>query len=486
MNAAQSAQQQTSCVSSSRTEHGRCITKRLKHELGLTVCGLLEDPTVVVIMLNPDGRLWAERLGKPMEPCGHMPASQAKSLIGTVASTVPTQITAQNPILECELPLDDSLFAASIPPVVSSPTFTIRKKAVSIFTLHDCVEKGTMMQEQCGDEKAAVRNHNNVLVVEETGTGKTTLASEIIFSGCDPTVAKAVRQFLERWGPYSKESKGYHINRLVSEVVDPAVADFLSRLPERLSGLLIPINDFTAMLHHQKYCLQMFSKFANSDSLSDQSIIATFDTLIELIWSCVSKKPKRTRPRKTTKARDSKLMVNGQRPKMLCEFCSKPTELSTFIQQGVYSYEDDDPDGKARLSSKYCPEHRPKHWDGTWNEKYRQAMRTKKQFELELKRLTKQSASPATLHTRSGDIATDLYIFNYVARQALQPADENELRQQARKMVEVKLSDRKKRIVMMLASGHNQSDIAKKLGISRQAVSKALSSIPAEFRLDRS
>jgi type IV secretion system protein VirB11 len=112
-----------------RNEHIRRITEKLARELGPEILALLENPTVIEIMLNPDGSLWVEHLGEPMRRFGRMAPSQAESLMATVASTLKTQITAQNPVLECELPLDGSRFEALLPPVVSGPTFTIRKNA---------------------------------------------------------------------------------------------------------------------------------------------------------------------------------------------------------------------------------------------------------------------------------------------------------------------------------------------------------------------
>lgn len=162
------------------SEHDRRIKEKLKRELGPLICGLLEDTRVIEIMLNPDGSLWVERLGESMEKVGVMSAPQAESLMGTVASTLRTQITAQNPILECELPIDGSRFEALIPPVVAGPTFTIRKKAVQIFTLDDYVKSGIMTAEQCSAIKQAVHDRLNILVVGGTGTGKTTLTNAII------------------------------------------------------------------------------------------------------------------------------------------------------------------------------------------------------------------------------------------------------------------------------------------------------------------
>jgi Flp pilus assembly CpaF family ATPase len=99
-------------------ELARRIQEKLRRELGPVVCAFLDDPQVIEVMLNPDGRLWVERLGEPMRPAGTMSGSQAESLMATVAATLRTTITRENPILECELPLDGSRFEAWIPPVV--------------------------------------------------------------------------------------------------------------------------------------------------------------------------------------------------------------------------------------------------------------------------------------------------------------------------------------------------------------------------------
>jgi len=167
-------------IASNRTEHDKRIRQKLQRELGSQICDLLQDSQVIEIMLNPDGKLWVERLWAPMENIGTMPSSRAESLIGTVASTLRTQITALNPIIECELPLDGSRFEALIPPVVVGPTFTIRKKASKIFTLDNYVESGIITQAQSDAIKASVRNSRNVLIVGGTGTGKTTLTNGII------------------------------------------------------------------------------------------------------------------------------------------------------------------------------------------------------------------------------------------------------------------------------------------------------------------
>ena len=168
-----------------REEQAQRLADTLKRQLGPMLCGLMQAPDVVEIMLNADGRLWVDRLGRGMEPIGTMAAATAESLIGTVASSIRSTVTRENPILECELPLSPPLsgarFEAVIPPNVSpGPIFTIRRKASSVFTLDEYVTAGIMTPKQCDAIKRAVRERKNILVVGGTGTGKTTLTNAIL------------------------------------------------------------------------------------------------------------------------------------------------------------------------------------------------------------------------------------------------------------------------------------------------------------------
>lgn len=172
-----------SAISVNQNEFAKRIAEKLKREFGPLICGLImDDPRVIEILLNPDGSLWVERLGQQMERIGTMTATQAESVMGTVASTLKTTITAENPILECELPPEflGARFEALLPPVVSGPTFAIRLKAKEVFTLSQYVQSGIMTPSQYDAIVSAVDMRENILVVGGTGTGKTTLTNAII------------------------------------------------------------------------------------------------------------------------------------------------------------------------------------------------------------------------------------------------------------------------------------------------------------------
>ena len=161
-------------------EYQRRLHSKITRELGREVMTALQDDTVIEVMLNTDGRLWCDRLGEGMSCIGEMSMPNALALLDTIADGLGTVITKQSPILEGELPLDGSRFEGLIPPVVARPTFTIRKKALLIYTLDDYVQQGIMNAKQKAQIQEAITARRNILVVGGTGSGKTTLTNAII------------------------------------------------------------------------------------------------------------------------------------------------------------------------------------------------------------------------------------------------------------------------------------------------------------------
>jgi type IV secretion system protein VirB11 len=151
----------------------------MRRQLG-TFCGLLDESDVVEIALNPDGQVWVDRLGQPMARVGTMRAETAEAFIATVASVHRTTVTRETPILECELPLDGSRFEGLIPPVVSAPVFSIRRRASAVFPLADYEAAGIMTAAQHQAIEAAIATRQNILVTGGTMSGKTTLLNALL------------------------------------------------------------------------------------------------------------------------------------------------------------------------------------------------------------------------------------------------------------------------------------------------------------------
>jgi type IV secretion system protein VirB11 len=153
----------------------------LTSSFGPTLQSLMRDKDVIEIMLNPDGRIWVDRLSSGRWYTGQdMGADDAERIIRIVSSKTGTVCNADNPILSAELPGSGERFQGMLPPVVERPTITIRKKALMVYTLDDYVSQGIMTRKAADFLKAAVRDKQNILVVGGTGSGKTTLANAIL------------------------------------------------------------------------------------------------------------------------------------------------------------------------------------------------------------------------------------------------------------------------------------------------------------------
>lgn len=152
----------------------------LSFNLGTELIAALNDPDVVEVLVNPDKTVWVEKLGRGMKCVGTMEPSRSRMIITLVAASLETNASVEAPIVEGELPLDGSRFEGLLPPIVSNPSFTIRKKASQVFTLEQYVQQGIMPAVVKDLISRAVQNHQNILVVGGTGSGKTTLVNGII------------------------------------------------------------------------------------------------------------------------------------------------------------------------------------------------------------------------------------------------------------------------------------------------------------------
>jgi type IV secretion system protein VirB11 len=168
-------------LSGSAVTAGERRTRMLRTALGPAIATYLEDADVVEVLLNPDGALWVDRLGSGRSASGiTISAQDAERIIRLVAAQVGTEVHAGAPILSAELPLTGERFEGVLPPVVRSPTFAIRKRAVATLDLDHYATSGVMSEVQARFLRTAVRDRQNVLIAGATSTGKTTLANALL------------------------------------------------------------------------------------------------------------------------------------------------------------------------------------------------------------------------------------------------------------------------------------------------------------------
>jgi P-type conjugative transfer ATPase TrbB len=156
-------------------------TRMLRTALGPAIAGFLEDPSIVEVMLNPDGRLWIDRLSEGLADTGErLSPADGERIVRLVAHHVGAEVHAGSPRVSAELPGTGERFEGLLPPVVAAPAFAIRKPAVAVFTLQDYVAASIMTADQAEILRCAVVDHRNILVAGGTSTGKTTLTNALL------------------------------------------------------------------------------------------------------------------------------------------------------------------------------------------------------------------------------------------------------------------------------------------------------------------
>src|ERR1700681_3850286 len=123
--------------------------RMLRTALGPSIALWLEDPAIVEVMLNPDGRLWSDRLaGGLADTHDRLSPRAGERIARLVAHHIGAEVHPGSPRVSAELPETGERFEGLLPPVVAAPAFAIRKPAVAVFTLGDYVAARIMNAEQ--------------------------------------------------------------------------------------------------------------------------------------------------------------------------------------------------------------------------------------------------------------------------------------------------------------------------------------------------
>jgi type IV secretion system protein VirB11 len=153
----------------------------LRTAFGPTIAAALADPTVIEVMVNPDGRLWIERATVGRQNSGvRIGSAEAERIIRLVAAHVRREVHDKAPIVSAELPGTGERFEGVMPPVAPAPCFAVRKPANMLYRLADYVAARILSAPQSAALARAVAERKNILVVGGTSSGKTTLVNALL------------------------------------------------------------------------------------------------------------------------------------------------------------------------------------------------------------------------------------------------------------------------------------------------------------------
>ena len=155
--------------------------RMLRSALGPQIATWLEDPSIIEVMLNPDGRLWIDRLGTGLADSGSVLAAETgERIIRLVAHHVGAEVHPGAPRVSAELPGSGERFEGLVPPVVAAPSFAIRKPASTVFSLDAYARAGILSPASAAALADAVASRANILVAGGTSSGKTTLTNALL------------------------------------------------------------------------------------------------------------------------------------------------------------------------------------------------------------------------------------------------------------------------------------------------------------------
>jgi transposase-like protein len=279
--------------------------------------------------------------------------------------------------------------------------------------------------------------------------------------------------------------------RLIAETIDRAWRDYLASLPGSHPGRILCENQLISILAERNgfrsfddllpsivkendrqspaWIRSKNGVISSADKASLKQINsefkATLSTLRELTSRCQGKKPKKIKIGK----------LNAQRLRPKCELCGDPTELAEVLTENA-QWPSEDPDKRASLSGRYCIRHRVKHHDGTWNANYQRAKRSKEEFEQEVWKIEHHTCDVDDIGIAREKERGDPFLWT-LTRQLDVFLDEDErIRNLARQLIDSRVTTRKRQIITLLAAGVHQSEIGRRLGVSRQAISKVVRS----------
>lgn len=141
---------------------------------------LFNDPLVNEIQVNGAEHIWVERAGKKYRVDRHFKDD------GDVVRTIRLllgfdgkDITAMQPKQEARL-FNGSRLTVTIPPMSKRPYINIRKFDAFDLTTENLVSANTLSLEMVSWLEKAVKGRSNVLIIGETGSGKTSLLKWLV------------------------------------------------------------------------------------------------------------------------------------------------------------------------------------------------------------------------------------------------------------------------------------------------------------------
>lgn len=169
----------------SLSEHSSQTQERRTAMLRTAFCNVvreaLEAPDTIEVMANPDGSVWVERAAEGIIITkATLDAAARERVVRLVAAGAGDARSGISSIVSAELPGSGERFEGLLPPVVTSPCFSIRKPAATPFFIGDFVDQGAVSAALASELQSAIKARANILIAGGTSSGKTTFTNALL------------------------------------------------------------------------------------------------------------------------------------------------------------------------------------------------------------------------------------------------------------------------------------------------------------------
>jgi len=152
----------------------------VKDSLGKEILKYLDDPEVNEVYINQDYSLRIDTISGRRKTDVVLTTETVARICKSIAGINRQVITEKNPELGVEIRLLQVRAQIMFPPIVSRPTFFLRKKPRQIFSLEDYQAQGALSEKYYEIIVDCIKRRKNIIVAGATGSGKTTFLNAIL------------------------------------------------------------------------------------------------------------------------------------------------------------------------------------------------------------------------------------------------------------------------------------------------------------------
>ena len=152
----------------------------VKDSLGKEILKYLDDPEVNEVYINQDYSLRIDTISGRRKTDVILTSDTVARICKSIAGINRQVITEKNPELGVEIRLLQVRAQIMFPPIVSRPTFFLRKKPRQIFSLEDYQAQGAFSEKYYEIIVDCIKRRKNIIVAGATGSGKTTFLNAIL------------------------------------------------------------------------------------------------------------------------------------------------------------------------------------------------------------------------------------------------------------------------------------------------------------------